>query len=93
MCPRCKSTDIGWSRRRKLADFFMAIWRMKPYRCRECQSRFYLPSRLDIKIAAELAWRHDVENGQHSKHVRDSGRDREHGGPSPDVGPASSRKL
>lgn len=60
MCPRCKSYQVSRSRQRKLVDLFMQLWAMKPYRCRECQTRFYLPSQLEAKIAAERAWLRDV---------------------------------
>ncbi len=48
----------------------MRLWGMKPYRCRECQTRFYLPSELGSKIAADRAWMHDVTDDRNSHRPR-----------------------
>ncbi len=74
MCPVCKSDQVSRSKQRRFADVFMRLWGMQPYRCRECQSRFYLPSQLDSKIAADRAWLHDVEEGERSPHTSHSDR-------------------
>jgi hypothetical protein len=34
---------------------------MCPYRCRECNKRFYLPARMDRKLRRERAWLESVE--------------------------------
>ena len=60
MCPRCKSSDLSRSRSWQLADLFMALWHMQPYRCLECRKRFYLPSGLHEKVKEERAWRHAI---------------------------------
>lgn len=72
MCPRCRSDHISRSRRWKFVDLFMRLWGMRPYRCRECHSRFYMPSKLAFKIASERSWVHHVESGSeiHSRRVR-----------------------
>ncbi len=56
MCPRCQSPEVGRSHRRRLGDLFMRLWGMKPYRCRQCRSRFYLPSRFESKLKAQGSW-------------------------------------
>jgi transposase-like protein len=66
MCPRCKSSDVSRSRTRKLGDYVMALFRMRPYRCRECQTRFYVPASYARQIDRERAWLREVE-----KHRRD----------------------
>jgi hypothetical protein len=63
MCPRCKSTEVTRSRSRKLLDPFLRWLGMKPYRCRECHKRFYLPASMESKHKRERAWRHSVEAG------------------------------
>jgi hypothetical protein len=34
----------------------MRFWGMRPYRCHECRSRFYLPKNIGDKIVAEREW-------------------------------------
>jgi hypothetical protein len=66
MCPRCKSTEVTRSRSRKLLD---PVWRwlgLKPYRCRECHKRFYLPAAMESKHKRERAWRQSVEMARKS---------------------------
>lgn len=54
MCPSCNSKQISRSRSKKFADGLM-IWMGKhPYRCRECNKRFYI-----AKDIAERAQRED----------------------------------
>ena len=75
MCPRCKSDQVSRSRKRRFfADFFMQLWGMKAYRCRECQTRFYLPSHMEEKIAAQRAWLHDVSDAEESSRPLDRSR-------------------
>jgi hypothetical protein len=61
MCPRCRSNDISPSRSWKLGDPFMALFRMRPFRCRQCQTRFYLPASLGDHIKQEREWMHEVQ--------------------------------
>jgi hypothetical protein len=37
---------------------------MKPYRCRECHKRFYLPAAMESKHKRDRAWRHKTEKRQ-----------------------------
>jgi transposase-like protein len=40
-CPRCTSETVHRSRRRNLRDRVMAFFSKRPYRCEECDLRFY----------------------------------------------------
>ena len=62
MCPKCKSDHISRSKSWRVSDPFMRVWGMVAYRCRECQSRFYLPKSLDTKVAAEREWVESSDN-------------------------------
>lgn len=42
----------------------MRMWGMRAYRCRECQSRFYLPMSLDTKLTAEREWVKEIDKSQ-----------------------------
>lgn len=66
MCPRCLSGDVSRSKSWKLGDPFMALFRMRPFRCRQCQTRFYLPSARAGQIERERAWMREVE--KHRNH-------------------------
>ena len=49
---------------------WMGMW---AYRCRECNKRFYLPTRIDSKIRRDRAWRESVDKTQEaSAHVDES---------------------
>jgi len=45
----------------------MRMWGMRAYRCRECQSRFYLPTNLDTKLVAQQEWVKESENPQSAR--------------------------
>lgn len=66
MCPRCLSSDVSRSKSWKPGDPFMALFRMRPFRCRQCQSRFYLPAARAGQIERERAWMREVE--KHERH-------------------------
>jgi hypothetical protein len=53
-----------------MLDLFARVFGMKPYRCRQCMRRFYLPSRLDQKIRRERAWLRAVKGEHHSRPPR-----------------------
>lgn len=40
-CPVCKSIDARRSRRHSLADHFLGLLGVYPWRCRKCEARFY----------------------------------------------------
>lgn len=56
MCPRCHSMDLSRSQRRRLWDLPMLLWNLRPIRCRQCHSRFYLPAQLASQIDACRKW-------------------------------------
>jgi hypothetical protein len=64
MCPRCRSTEVGRSRCRKLLDPLLRWFGMKPYRCRDCRKRFYLPVTMERKHRHDRAWRRWVRADQ-----------------------------
>jgi hypothetical protein len=41
LCPRCHSLSCTRSRRRGVADFVLSVFRLRPWRCKACESRFY----------------------------------------------------
>ena len=41
VCPECGEMQVRRSRRRTLADYFLSLAGMRPYRCRECSHRFH----------------------------------------------------
>jgi uncharacterized protein with PIN domain len=41
LCPRCSSELVRRSRRRNLRDRVMSLFSRLPYRCDECDLRFY----------------------------------------------------
>lgn len=61
MCPRCQSADVSRSHSHKLRDLFMALFRMRPFRCRQCQTRFYLPAARASQVERERAWMREAE--------------------------------
>lgn len=42
----------------------MALFRMRPFRCRQCQKRFYVPAARARQIERERAW---VREAQHRR--------------------------
>jgi hypothetical protein len=56
MCPKCRSDHVSRSKTWRISDLFMRVWGMWAYRCRECQTRFYLPKNLETKVSAERDW-------------------------------------
>jgi predicted RNA-binding Zn-ribbon protein involved in translation (DUF1610 family) len=40
-CPRCGSETLHRSRRRTIRDHLARIVNLRPYRCEECDLRFY----------------------------------------------------
>jgi transposase-like protein len=42
-CPKCGSTDVRRSMRRKMMDYVLGQIGLAPYRCRNCRSRFFRP--------------------------------------------------
>ena len=40
-CPKCKSTDVRYSRERTLLDVIPRLFAMRPVRCRFCRKRFF----------------------------------------------------
>jgi transposase-like protein len=63
MCPRCKSPEVTRSRSR-FRDALMLWLGMKPYRCRECNTRFHLPAKVSSKLSREQAWRKSASKNQ-----------------------------
>src|SRR5258708_1986409 len=43
-CPKCRSTDVRRSFSGRLLDAVMRFFGRRPYCCRSCRLRFYLPS-------------------------------------------------
>jgi hypothetical protein len=41
ICPQCRSGDCFRSRRRGAADLLATVVRLRPWRCRTCDKRFY----------------------------------------------------
>gem|GEM_PF-703548 len=41
LCPQCHSVSCTRSRRRGVADFILSVFRLRPWRCKACESRFY----------------------------------------------------
>ena len=41
ICPECRSDSCRRSKRRGLKDYLIGIARLRPWRCRVCQLRFY----------------------------------------------------
>jgi hypothetical protein len=64
MCPNCDSANITPSKRHKLRDFIYRFFSQVPYRCRDCKSRFYLPSRLEEEAARRREWLLSVRSTQ-----------------------------
>jgi hypothetical protein len=60
MCPVCHSGNVSPSKRPKLFDFFMGMVGQKPLRCRECNSRFYVPARRLKDIKKHREWLADA---------------------------------
>ena len=56
MCPVCKSENVSPSKRPRLLDYLMAAFGQRPLRCRDCNSRFYLSSRLEKHIRERRNW-------------------------------------
>ena len=67
MCPKCRSDQVSRSKSWRIPDLFMRMWGMRAYRCRECQSRFYLPTNLDTKLVAQQEWVKESENPQSAR--------------------------
>jgi hypothetical protein len=57
MCPVCHSAHVSPSKRQKFLDLFMRILGQKPVRCRDCNSRFYVPARIAKSIKQQRKWR------------------------------------
>ena len=57
MCPRCHSTSVRRSRITTIRDVVMRWFHMRPYRCRDCNRRFYVAKEVDQRIRREQAWR------------------------------------
>ncbi len=57
MCPSCHSNDISRSRKRKLKDSFMRWMGKVPYRCRDCQKRFYVNVDVDRRLRRAQEWK------------------------------------
>ncbi|MGD0515734.1 MAG: hypothetical protein ABSA29_20710 [Terriglobales bacterium] len=54
LCPRCASSTIRRSRRRSLRDRVMSLLSYLPYRCDECDLRFYFQPRvLTVAVPAK----------------------------------------
>jgi hypothetical protein len=70
MCPRCNSAEVRPSKKWKFTDILMRLWGMKPYRCKECQARFYLPVAVGRKVEAEHAWVREVLEDENSPRSR-----------------------
>jgi hypothetical protein len=70
MCPRCRSTDLSRSRSWRFSDVFAGLFGMKPFRCRQCMKRFYLPSRVAQSIDKDRDWLHEVQEGKRSRRHR-----------------------
>lgn len=68
MCPRCRSNEVSRSKSWRFRDILARAWGMKPFRCRQCQKRFYLPSRLEEGIEAEHAWLQSVRREKERQH-------------------------
>jgi predicted RNA-binding Zn-ribbon protein involved in translation (DUF1610 family) len=45
VCPECGEEKVRRSRRRTLLDYLLSLSGLRPYRCRECNQRFYDYSR------------------------------------------------
>jgi hypothetical protein len=73
MCPSCHSSDISRSRKRKLVDAFMRWMGKTPYRCRDCQKRFYVNSSLDRRLRQDQEWRRKSAEHVHAEQGRRSG--------------------
>jgi len=56
MCPVCHSAHVAPSKRRRLLDLVMRIVGQKPLRCRDCNSRFYVPVRMAKTVKQQRKW-------------------------------------
>ena len=61
MCPSCCSKQISRSRNKKFADRFMLWLGKTPYRCRECNKRFYIEKEVAERGIREEELRQSVE--------------------------------
>lgn len=48
-CPSCRSTDLRWSNKPELMNFFMAFVFRDPIRCCGCGYRFYRRALTDVE--------------------------------------------
>ncbi len=51
LCPQCHSLQCRRSRRRGAVDFFLSIFKLRPWRCVACEHRFYA-----WLVPASLIW-------------------------------------
>jgi transposase-like protein len=42
VCPKCGGHDVRRSSNKRVADDFMRLFSLKPFRCRSCRRRFFL---------------------------------------------------
>ena len=56
MCPNCDSANITPSKQRRLRDVFFRPFGQVAYRCRDCKTRFYIPSRLEEEATRRREW-------------------------------------
>ncbi len=52
MCPTCRSREMRDSQKR-WSDFFVLLFKVKPVRCRQCDTRFY-----------QWPWMRDLNGGK-----------------------------
>lgn len=57
MCPVCHSAHVSPSKRHGFLDLFMRVVGQKPVRCRDCNSRFYVPAEIAKNIRQQRKWR------------------------------------
>ncbi len=61
MCPTCQSTRVRRSKRRSLRDRIMKLAGMSPYRCRDCQKRFYVNASTDVTLQNDRRRQKELE--------------------------------
>ena len=52
-CPKCGSKDTRESHSRRFLDTLLRTFRRIPWRCRQCQNRFYIHGEYSVEEESE----------------------------------------
>ncbi len=53
-CPRCGKVTALRSHRSGIVDYSLSLFSFYPYRCKECETRFFRFRKKDLRIAPEI---------------------------------------